>query len=43
MEPMTILAQTTETTAGLTTELTAETELIPVDLIWEQIAALSWL
>jgi hypothetical protein len=39
MEPMTILAQTVETT----TELTAETELIPVGLIWEQIAALSWL
>lgn len=36
---MTILAQTVETT----TELTAETELIPVGLIWEQIAALSWL
>ncbi len=39
MELTTILAQTTETIA----ELTAETELIPVDLIWEQIAALSWL
>jgi len=39
MEPMTILAQTAETTF----ELTAETELIPVDLIWEQIVALSWL
>ncbi len=39
MEVMTILAQPAETT----TELTAETELIPVDLIWEQIAALSWL
>jgi len=39
MEPMTILAQPAETTF----ELTAETELIPVDLIWEQIVALSWL
>ena len=39
MELTTILAQTTETT----TKLTAETELIPVDLIWEQIVALSWL
>ena len=39
MEPATILAQTTRTTV----ELTAETELIPIDLIWQQIAALSWL
>jgi len=39
MELTTILAQTAETTF----ELTAETELIPVDLIWEQIVALSWL
>ncbi len=39
MELTTILAQTTRTTV----ELTAETELIPIDLIWQQIAALSWL
>ncbi len=39
MEPATILAQTTRTTV----ELTPETELIPIDLIWQQIAALSWL
>jgi len=39
MEPITILAQTTRTTV----ELTAETELIPLDTIWQQIAALSWL
>ncbi len=39
MEPATILAQTTRTTV----ELTAETELIPIDLIWQQIVALSWL
>ena len=39
MEPATILAQTTRTTV----ELTAETELIPLDLIWGQIVALSWL
>jgi len=39
MEPATILAQTT----GTPVELTAETELIPLDLIWGQIAALSWL
>ncbi len=38
MEPATILAQT-----RTTVELTAETELIPIDLIWQQIAALSWL
>ena len=43
MELTTILAQTAEITAEPTTELTAETELIPVDLIWEQIVALSWL
>ena len=39
MEPATILAWTT----GNTVELTAETELIPIDLIWQQIVALSWL
>jgi hypothetical protein len=43
MEPMTILAQAAEVTAEPAAELTAETDLIPVDLIWEQIAALSWL
>lgn len=43
MELTTILAQTAETTAEPTAELTAETDLIPVDLIWEQIVALSWL
>ncbi len=40
MEPATILAAWT---TGNTVELTAETELIPIDLIWGQIAALSWL
>ncbi|MCJ7777541.1 MAG: TMEM198/TM7SF3 family protein [Sedimentisphaerales bacterium] len=39
MELMTILAETVETSA----KLTAETELIPLDQIWEQIIALSWL
>jgi len=39
MEPITILAQTVETT----TKLAAETDLIPLDAIWQQIAALSWL
>jgi hypothetical protein len=39
MELTTILAQTTRTTV----ELTPETELIPLDAIWQQIAALSWL
>jgi hypothetical protein len=39
MEPMTILAETVKTTAALT----AETDLIPLDQIWEQIITLSWL
>jgi hypothetical protein len=39
MEPMTILAQT----AATTTKLTAESELIPLDQIWEQVTTLSWL
>ncbi len=39
MEPATILAWTT----GNTVALTAETELIPIDLIWGRIATLSWL
>jgi len=39
MEPMTILAQTVETTGALT----AETELIPLNQIWEQMVTLSWL
>ena len=40
MEPATILAAWT---TGNSAELAAETELIPIDLIWQQIAALSWL
>jgi hypothetical protein len=39
MELMTILAMTAQTT----TKLTAETELIPLDQIWEQMTTLSWL
>jgi hypothetical protein len=39
MEPMTILAETVKTT----TALAAETELIPLNQIWEQIIAMSWL
>lgn len=39
MDPITILAQAAETT----TELTAETELVPLNTIWQQITALSWL
>jgi hypothetical protein len=39
MELMTILAKTAETSV----KLTAETELIPLDQIWEHITTLSWL
>ncbi len=39
MELMTILAVTAQTS----TKLAAETELIPLDKIWEQMTALSWL
>jgi hypothetical protein len=39
MEPITILAYTAKTTAAFA----AETELIPLDQIWERMTALSWL
>lgn len=39
MEPITILAYTARTTAALA----AETDLIPLDQIWEQMTTLSWL
>jgi hypothetical protein len=39
MELVTILARTAETSV----KLTAETDLIPLDKIWEQIIGLSWL
>lgn len=39
MDYLTILAQTAE----ISTERVSETQIVPVDYIWEQIATLSWL
>lgn len=39
MDCLTILAQTAE----ISTERVSETQIVPVDYIWEQIATLSWL